>query len=106
MCYLWHSDTKSTTSFKYCTTTDNRPVFSIKDACKSSNVETDGELVKDLFVLEKSQYHVDGFGYKSTKKEIKTTTFKSFWGEKWKGSETIIMKVSSDECLAMTISKL
>ncbi|CAF0785603.1 unnamed protein product [Brachionus calyciflorus] len=67
--------------------------------------ELNGKESKNLFVLDKSPYRIDGFRYKFSKTEIRIKTNKSFFGTKSKNKDSGNEVLSRDECLAISISK-
>ncbi|CAF0811670.1 unnamed protein product [Brachionus calyciflorus] len=60
---------------------------------------------KTYFIVGMCKYAVDGYGYKCSKKEVKITTFKSFFGARSKNKSTSDEVISKDECLAIVLSK-
>ncbi|RNA15930.1 KRAB-A domain-containing 2-like [Brachionus plicatilis] len=90
-------------SFEYCTIDKNSPRFSMSRNCARSLEEVQSMGYTNYFVLGMSKYSVDGYGYKCTRKEVKITTFKSFFGARSMNRDTSDEVISKEECLAMVI---
>lgn len=94
-------------NFELCNINDNSPLFSVINTCKAVETEIDNTFEeKNYLILEKSPYHIDGFGFKCTKSQLKITTYESFLGARSSNKEKLDFILSRDECLSITISKM
>jgi len=92
-------------SFKYCSTNKDSLELDVSSVCQLTISKTSNQL-QNMAILEKSDYSLDGWGYRCNKIKSVFQTMEYFFGYN-KDFPPVISDIalSRTDCLAMVLSK-